>query len=256
MPANECIPLFEDADRLTINATAPIKGKRFVAPSQNFTSGPGIPTAAQVGASDPVDGSNINAEHCPAGARPLGVSTWDLPVIGEKGGCITEGVVPVTAAENLLAGEEVEVGPEGKAAKVTAASGAAVLKTGVVANKNAIQWTAAKPGSLPKIVLKVAGANTPLSVTVAGSVVTVNVATNAGSEAISTAQEAINAVNENAEASALVMAANAETSSGTGVVAAVAETALAGTTVTANGSAGLTVSGALSGEDVYVKLHC
>ncbi len=257
MPSNECIPLFESADRLTGQVVAPVNGKRFVAPIENFLSGPGIPATAQVGASDPVDGSNIMIAHAPSGSRALGVSTWDALTEEEKVGIITEGVVPVTAGANLAAGQTVAVGAEGKAVAAAAEGTAATLETGVVAENNRIKWTAVTPGAKAglKIVLAVAGANTPLSVTVAGEVITVHVATNGASAAISTAAQIINKVNETAAATALLIASNGGASNGTGVVAAVAETALAGGT-SATADVGLAVSGASSGEDVYIKLHC
>jgi hypothetical protein len=255
---NECIPLFEDADRLTVRAVQPISGKRFLAPGQNFLSGPGMPAAAQVGASDPVDGGNIQAIHAPAGSRALGVSTWDV-LEGEDVGCIAEGIVPVTAGGTILAGEEVMPGPEGKAVVWASGAGAAVLKTGEVGGSHpntAIEWTAIKTGTAPKIIIAVAGNNTAFSIAVSGEKVTINVATGASGESLTTATEAIEKANENKEVTEKVTAANYGTSTGAGALAAVAETALSGTTDTTQGSSGLAVSGATSGNDVFVKLHC
>jgi hypothetical protein len=257
MAGNDCIPLFEDADRLTVQCVEAVKGKRFITAVENFLSGPGMPAAPQVGASDPVDGSNIMAAHCPAGAKALGVSTWDEEE-GGKTGCITEGVVPVTAGANIIAGAIVAVGAEGKAVNSAAEGTAAVIETGVVANNNRIRWTQVKPGAAAvKVILKVAGNNTPLSVKVAGEVITVEVATDGAAKAISTAAQVIEAVNKSAEASAKVLAANGGASTGAGVVVAVTEaegTLAGGTSPTAD--CGIAVSGALNGEDVYVKLHC
>lgn len=255
MAGNDCIPLFEDADRLTVQCVEAVKGKRFITAVENLLSGPGMPAAPQVGASDPVDGGNIMAAHCPAGARALGVSTWDEET-GGKTGCITEGVVPVTAGANIAAGEVVAVGAEGKAVKAAAEGTAAVLETGVVANNNRIKWVQIAPGAAKvEVVLAVAGANTPLSVAVAGEVVTVTVGTDSESKALSTAAEVIAAVNAHAEASTKVLAANGGASTGAGKVVAVAKTALVGGT-SATADCGIAVSGALTNEDVYVKLHC
>jgi len=254
--APECIPFFENADRLTGQCTAPVVGCRFVTSSANLISGPGIPVTAQVGASDPVDGGNIQVSHAPAGSRPLGVSTWTEAEGGDIG-IITEGVVPVLAGANLNPGQVCAVGAEGKAVAMAAEGSAASLETGVVANNNRIKFTAVVPGAHAglKIVLAVAGNNTPLSVSVAGEVVTVHVATGGAGEALSTAAQVIAAVNASAAASALMTAANGGASNGTGVVAAVAETALAGGTLPTE-PAGLVVNGATSGTFAMVKLLC
>lgn len=122
MPANECIPWYEVADRLTGQATAAVTGKRFVVPSATRASGPLIPATAQVGASDPTDGGNIKVAHAAAGGAALGVSSWDA-AIGEKVTVICEGVVPVTADGAIAAGDPIVVGATGKA-KTRAATGA------------------------------------------------------------------------------------------------------------------------------------
>lgn len=113
MPVNECIPWMEDADRPPVQATAAVTGKRFVAPSAIRISGPLIPATAQIGASDPTDGGRIQVAHCPAGATPLGVASWDMAT-GEGGVALREGIVPVTAAANIAFGAAVEVGANGQ----------------------------------------------------------------------------------------------------------------------------------------------
>lgn len=252
--ANDCIPYYESADRLTVGLIEAVKGKRFLAPGENMLSGPGMPTAPQVGASDPVDGANIMAYHCPAGAKPLGVSTWDEEA-GGKCGCITEGVVPVTAGENIAAGAPVAAGPNGVAVAVSATGTSAVLEFGAGAN-NKIKLVQITPGAAKvKIILSVAGNSTPLSVTAAGEVITVNVATSAGGAATSTATEIINAINSTLASNAKVQAANAGTSTGAEVVAALAETPLAGGAAQAE-KCGLCLNGVVSGNDAMVKLHC
>jgi hypothetical protein len=251
--SNQCIPFQEDADRVTGQCVEEVKGKRFVSTVENLLSGPGMPATAQVGASDPVDGGNFMVAHCPAGARALGVSTWD-EVSGGKIGIISEGIVPVTAGANLAAGQTVAVGAEGKAVAAAAEGTAATLEFG--AGNAIIKLTQVAPGaSKTKIVLAIAGANTPLTVTVAGEVTTVHVGTNALSEAVSTAAEVINAINSTAASSAVLQAANGGASNGTGVVAAKAETALAGGT-SPTADVGLCLTGVASGEDAMIKLHC
>lgn len=74
----------------------------------------------------------------------------------------------------------------------------------------------------------VAGASTPLSVSVVGNAITVNVATSAGSAAISTATDVKRAIDFDLTAGAMVQAYRPLGSDGTGVVAAVGATALSG----------------------------
>jgi hypothetical protein len=251
--SNDLYPYYEDADRVTVGCVEAVKGKRFIAPAENMLSGPGMPAAAQVGASDPVDGANIMAAHCPAGAKALGVSTWD-EVAGGKTGCISEGIVPVTAGENLAAGQSVAAGPNGVAVAVSATGTAATLEFG--ASNAIIKLVQIIAGAAKvKIILKVSGNNTPLSVTAAGEVITVNVATNGSGEATSTATEVINAINSTEASNAKVQAANGGASTGAGVVAALAETPLAGGAAQAEKN-GLCLTGVTSGNDAMIKLHC
>lgn len=76
-----------------------------------------------------------------------------------------------------------------------------------------------------------AGANTPLSVSVTGNAITVNLATNAGSVPTSTAAQVVAAVNANGPASALVTASlafNRTGNDGTGTAAAMTASSLTG----------------------------
>lgn len=123
MPLNECIPWYEDGDRVTAEATAAVTGKRFVNASANRLSGPMIPGTPQIGASDPVDGGNIRAAHAAAAGAAIGVSSWDA-AIGEKFDVLAEGILPVTAGAAIAAGQRVEVGANGTA--VPLAAGVAV----------------------------------------------------------------------------------------------------------------------------------
>lgn len=74
------------------------------------------------------------------------------------------------------------------------------------------------------------GNNVALSVAVAGTAITVTLATDGVSAVTSTAAQVRDAVNAHAGASALVTAANAGTDNGTGVVTAVGPLALTGGT--------------------------
>lgn len=115
MPSNELIPWLEDADRIPVQASAAITGKRFIRAVAARLSGPMIPATAQVGASDPTDGGRVQAGQCVAGEPALGVSSFDM-AIGEGGYAITEGVVPVTTgAANLAAGVRVQSDANGQA---------------------------------------------------------------------------------------------------------------------------------------------
>jgi hypothetical protein len=115
MPNNECIPFYEEADRLAVQVAAgqTVVGKRFISAAANRLSGPLIPATAQIGASDPTDGGRIQVAHTAAGATPLGVSSWDAAT-GEGVDAIRVGVVPITAAANIAAGAAVEVGANGQ----------------------------------------------------------------------------------------------------------------------------------------------
>lgn len=121
-----------------------------------------------------------------------------------------------------------------KVQKKNTASVAASLDTGVVANNNAITWTAKKagtPGNAIKVqLLDPAGNDKALAVSISGDTVVVSLATSAAGAITSTAAQVIAAVNAHLVAKDLVSVANKGTSTGAGVVAAVAATALAGGT--------------------------
>lgn len=91
-----------------------------------------------------------------------------------------------------------------------------------------IAKTPGTAGNAITVAYVVAGLNTPLTVTVAGSAITVNVATNGAGAATSIAADVRRAVQGNAAANALVQIQRAPGSDGTGVVAAQAATALTG----------------------------
>jgi uncharacterized protein len=109
---------------------------------------------------------------------------------------------------------------------------AATLTTGVVANNNAIKWTADAQGEdgndITVALVDPAGNDQALAVTLSGTAIRVSLATGAGGAISSTATAVIAAVNAHGAASALITAANAPTSSGAGLVTAVAATALSG----------------------------
>lgn len=110
----------------------------------------------------------------------------------------------------------------------------AALTTALAGTHNDLTYTAKAglsryaTGNTVSVRYVVAGASTALSVSVAGSAITVNVATTSGSVASSTAAQVKAAVDAHAAASALVAVDLAAGNDGTGVVAALAVTNLAG----------------------------
>lgn len=122
--ANDCIPVFESADRITGQASAAVAGKQFVTVSGNKTSNLVPSASTQVGASDPTEGGNYQFGPPAAGGAVLGVATWDA-AIGEKVGAICEGIVPVVVgAGGVTAGQRLQVDATGKV--VTASAGMVV----------------------------------------------------------------------------------------------------------------------------------
>lgn len=100
--ANECIPYYEDAMRITAKAEAAVTGKRFV----DIT--------------DPVstDG-NVVVSHATAKGKAFGVSSHDAAE-GKRFTVLRAPlIVPVTASGTIEPGEEVQVGATGKAIKFT-----------------------------------------------------------------------------------------------------------------------------------------
>jgi hypothetical protein len=116
----------------------------------------------------------------------------------------------------------------------------AQLTTTQGSNKD-LTYTAQKRGSFGNsitVAYVVAGASTPLTVSATGTAITVNVATSSGSAAVSTAAQVMAAVQATPAAAALVRVALASGSDGTGVVAAMAATALSGAADADVGTAG------------------
>lgn len=116
MADNVATPFHETSD-VTFRAVGDVKGKTFVVPTSDRTSGPGL--------SDTPEGSNYRMKTAVAGGAVAGVARYDVDS-GELGGVIgTPGrIVPVVAGGSIAAGEQVEVGADGKAVKLS--SGVAV----------------------------------------------------------------------------------------------------------------------------------
>jgi hypothetical protein len=115
--------------------------------------------------------------------------------------------------------------------RVAKAGTFAALTTSLTGTNNDLTYTAragGTPGNSVTVAYAVAGLNTPLSVTVAGSAITVNVATDGAGAATSTANQVRTAVLASAAAMALVSNVTLAEAAGMGVVTALAATALTG----------------------------
>lgn len=107
----------------------------------------------------------------------------------------------------------------------------ASLTTALTGTNNDLVYTStskSKSGNSTTVTYVVAGASTPLTVSVTDSAITVNVATNSSSVATSTAAQVAAAVAASTPAAALVTTANAAGNDGTGVVIAMTAQSLTG----------------------------
>ena len=131
----------------------------------------------------------------------------------------------------VAAGYKVTAVAGGQSYSLTYSTGpSATLTTALAGDNNDLTYTAdasGPTGNNIRVTYVVAGIDTPLSVSVAGNDISVNIATDAGGVATSTAAQVRDAVNADAGASALVTAANAIGGDGTGVVEAMPLTNLA-----------------------------
>lgn len=129
--------------------------------------------------------------------------------------------------------------------KLAGAPVAASLATGVIANNNALTFTAKEPGAggndISITLIDPAGNNGALSVDVVGRDINVTCATDGASAIASTAAE-IKAAIEASAAADLVTVAHAGASTGAALVVAVAKTDLAGGTWGSDGRLLLVVS--------------
>lgn len=107
----------------------------------------------------------------------------------------------------------------------------ALLTTALAGTNNDVTLTAVTPGSAGNSIrfrIVVAGASTAASVAVSGNDVTFNSATNGSSAATSTAAQMLTALGADTATSRLLTGVNAVGNDGTGVIAALAYTNLAG----------------------------
>lgn len=111
MPANECIPVYEVADRITGEATENLTGKRFVVVDATSRAKGGL---AGLGTDAAPSAVNYKISVPAAGVKCFGVAMWDI-ASGAKGPVIREGIVPVeVGATPVVAGTQVEVDNTGK----------------------------------------------------------------------------------------------------------------------------------------------
>lgn len=120
--ANEAIPLYSPGANLSATAGAAIIGKRFV--------------DIQGATLNPATGALLTAKPAAAGVKPLGVAAYDA-VAGEVFPILGEGVLPVVAGGAITAGDEVEVGADGKAVKLASGKPAGRSLTTAAANADA-----------------------------------------------------------------------------------------------------------------------
>lgn len=137
---------------------------------------------------------------------------------------VNDGIRPITAVRTSVIGL-LGTAPEAEKA-------AATLTTGLVASNNAITYTADTEGaagnSITVALVDPAANNITLQVSCTGTAISVRLATDGSGVITSTATLVIAAINAHPAASALVTAANTGASNGSGLVAAVAATALSG----------------------------
>lgn len=128
--ANDCIPLYDEGDQLTVQVTAAVVGKTFAKVSAEPVSGPALNAL--------VDGANIRVATCTAAARALGVVSADQATVGGKAKLFCQGVVPVTTGTGgLAAGQEVESDAAGKAVAYSAGIKLGVCVIGATAGNDA-----------------------------------------------------------------------------------------------------------------------
>lgn len=213
------VPYFAEVTGQTRYAAVAVLGARFV--KAHATAGDG----------------NFGVQPCTAGAQAEGVAERDTAIGGSVlvfGGSGT--VVPVECSGTITAGDEIASDSVGRAVVASTVSGssavAATLNTGVVGSNNAITWTARDAGNagngISVTILGSTGNSVSLAVAVAGNDITVTPATNGSGVITSTADDVKTAVAASAAANSFVTTADTGASDGSGVIAAVSATNLAG----------------------------
>jgi len=250
----EAIARYKPGENVTVRAKAAIVAGRFVQVVAYGTD------------------RSYEGEHAVAGDdHPFGVSQRsssdptkeDVHSVDLLVECVrSNAVARIEAGEAVTAPADVAVGTAGKAVKAAAAV-AATLVTGKVSDNNAILWTAkaaGKGGNSLSVEILNTGKEKALSVNVDGNKIIVTAATNGtgAGEITSTAALVIAAIEAHDTASQLVTVGNSSTSSGAGVVAAVATTKLSGGTESTGGAEAVgkaLTSAKEAGELIEVSLY-
>ena len=125
MPVNEAIAFFDPGDDLNCHASAAVVGHRFVVPTGNKAVGSLALATDTVGGTIPVALATGAA-----GAKPLGVATYDQPTVGGKLPVMRgHKVVPVESGAAITVGAQVQSDGTGRA--ITLAAG---VPCGIVLN--------------------------------------------------------------------------------------------------------------------------
>lgn len=230
--------------------------------SAQITAGHFVKVTGAAGAGDAPENA-YPATHCGSGQRAFGVAQADSGPTTHDPTSQTRmvdtqrsGIVRCRAGAAVSALAEVMSGSDGRAITfVDGDADTATLATGVVGSNNAITWTAREGGAegnaITITIVDPAGNNVALSVDVDGDDIIVTSATDGSSVITSTAADVIAAIGEHDQASQKVTAANTGASTGAGLVAAVAETALAGGSGTgATVSLGQALTAASAADDI------
>jgi hypothetical protein len=243
--ANECIPRYEPGQRITGKATAAITGCRLLAISGDLSTE-----------------GNIQVAPCGAGAQSVGAASHDA-ASGDLVTLIGSGaVVPLDVAADVAAGDLLSAAANGTVTPAGSTDDTPAQLT-VGSGNSKVKVIAVEPGAAGnsiRLSIVNAGASQSLAIDVDGRDVIVTAATNGSSVITSTAAQVIAAINEDNTSSQLVTASNGASSDGTGVVAAVAATNLAGGADFAGEEGGRVIGQAYSaadfsdGDRAFVKL--
>lgn len=227
MSRKQMIPIHREVEPITGKAVAAVVNEgRFVKISGSKTADSAYPVL-QCGLGERAFGVSENNTADPATEK---ASSWRLDVAINR----RPSVVRMAVGAAISQGDPIQSDANGKAIPLGSAVHAA-LDTGIVGSNNAITWTARAAGvggnSATVTLVDPGGTTASLTVDVANNGLDITVSLARASSALtSTAQNVIDAIQANGAANALVTVANKSTSNGTGIVAAVSKTNLAGGT--------------------------
>jgi hypothetical protein len=128
MPANECIPFYDDGDEIPVEAAATLTGKRFVVITGRET-GYAAGTGINLGLDTNASGGNYLANIGAAGAKAAGVTSYDAAT-GEKLTILRRKILPVTCGATVTVGSEVEIDSVGRVINLSAGKAVGLALTG------------------------------------------------------------------------------------------------------------------------------